>query len=95
LVRDKCYLLDMTENVKDAIPQILMKIQEDISAFRKSAEARFDKIESHLEKADETNRKHRRDIAGMLVMMKATAGDFDERVTAVEQRMDELDSPRI
>ncbi|MGL4634605.1 MAG: hypothetical protein ACRCWF_01355 [Beijerinckiaceae bacterium] len=77
----------MSENVPDATYKILMKIQEDIAALRKS-------VEDRLDKAEETSRKHRRDIAGMLVIMKATAGDFDERVTAVEERMDALDSPR-
>jgi hypothetical protein len=38
---------------------------------------RFDQIEAAL-------RKDRRNVAGMLVMMRATAGDFDERVTEIE-----------
>jgi hypothetical protein len=36
---------------------------------------------------EDINRKQRRDSAGMLVMMRATAGDFDERVSEVEERL--------
>ncbi|WP_283805779.1 hypothetical protein [Bradyrhizobium sp. STM 3809] len=37
-------------------------------------------------------RKQRRDSAGMLVMMRAAASDFDERVSAVEERMAALEA---
>jgi hypothetical protein len=70
----------MSENIKDAMLQVLIKIQEDLAAFRRSVEERLDRVE-------EINRKQRRDSAGMLVMMRATAGDFDERVSEVEERL--------
>ncbi|MGL4973885.1 MAG: hypothetical protein ACRC56_01215 [Bosea sp. (in: a-proteobacteria)] len=70
----------MGEKVKDAVPEILMKIQAEISAFRGSVEARLDTIEA-------ISRKQRRDSAGMLVMMRATAGNFEERIADVEERM--------
>jgi|GEM_PF-1152018 len=37
-------------------------------------------------------RKDRRNAAGMLVMMRATAGDFDAQVSAVEERVAALES---
>jgi len=70
----------MSGSVKDATPQILTKIQDDVAAFRRSVEERLDRVE-------DINRKQRRDSAGMLVMMRATAGDFDERVSEVEERL--------
>jgi hypothetical protein len=70
----------MTDNVEDATLQILTKIQDDVAAFRRSVEERLDRVE-------DINRKQRRDSAGMLVMMRATAGDFDERVSEVEERL--------
>jgi hypothetical protein len=79
--------LGMSDKVQDATLKILMKIQEDTAAFRKS-------VEDRLERIEEINRKQRRDSAGMLVMMRATAGDFDERVRDVEDRMDALESKR-
>ncbi|MGJ5150849.1 hypothetical protein [Bradyrhizobium sp. HKCCYLR1023] len=66
---------------------ILIKIQESIAAlrsemgqFRQSVDTRFERVESLI-------RKQRRHAAGMLVMMRAAASDFDERVTEVEERM--------
>lgn len=64
---------------------ILIAIREDISTFRQSVELRLDRLE-------EINRKQHRDAAGMLVMMRATAGDFDERVTEVEERVAALEA---
>jgi hypothetical protein len=36
-------------------------------------------------------RRQRRDAAGMLVMMRATASDFDERASEVEERVAALE----
>ncbi|WP_064742434.1 hypothetical protein, partial [Bradyrhizobium sp. ORS 375] len=80
----------------DAVHQILIKIQESIVAlraefrselgsFRESTEKRLDALETLI-------RKQRRDSAGMLVMMRAAASDFDERVSAVEERMAALEA---
>ena len=74
----------MSGSVKDATLQILTKIQDDVAVFRRSVEERLDRVE-------DINRKQRRDSAGMLVMMRATAGDFDERVSEVEERLAVLD----
>ncbi|MEN3289550.1 MAG: hypothetical protein V7634_3850 [Bradyrhizobium sp.] len=82
----------MADASTDAVPQILMKIQESISVlrsevgqFRQSTETRFERIESLI-------RKQRRDSAGMLVMMRAAASDFDERVSEVEERVAALEA---
>ena len=77
----------MSDPVKDVVPQILMKIQADISAFRESVETRLDRLE-------DISRKHRRDSAGTLVMMRATAGDFDARVSEIEERVTTLEGER-
>jgi len=82
----------MTDAPTDAVPQILIKIQESIAAlrsemgqFRQSTETRFERVETLI-------RKQRRDAAGMLVMMRATASDFDERVSDVEERLSALEA---
>jgi hypothetical protein len=85
----------MAETPTDAVLPILVKIQESISAlrtefrselgqFRQSAETRLDRVEALV-------RKQRRDAAGMLVMMRAAASDFDERVSEVEERVAALE----
>jgi len=58
-----------------------MKIQDGIVDLRE-----------RLERVKDIARKHRRDSAGMLVMMRATAGDFDQRVREVEERVAALES---
>jgi hypothetical protein len=82
----------MANGPTDAIPQILIKIQESIAAlrselgqFRLDNQAQHDRMESLI-------RKQRRDAAGMLVMMRATASDFDERVSDVEERLSALEA---
>jgi len=82
----------MAETPTDAVPQILIKIQESIAGlrselgqFRQSTETRFERVEALI-------RKQRRDASGMLVMMRATASDFDERVSDVEERVAALEA---
>jgi len=73
---------------------ILIAIREDIAAFRNSIESRFDAVDRRLDHIDGLLRKYRRDSAAMLIMMRATAGDFDERVSEVEQRMAALEAKK-
>ncbi|MDO9335833.1 MAG: hypothetical protein Q7T61_05485 [Caulobacter sp.] len=58
-----------------------MKIQDGIVDLRE-----------RLERVEDIARKHRRDSAGMLVMMRATAGDFDQRVREVEDRVSAMEA---
>lgn len=85
----------MGDTMENATIEILKGIQGNIAqlrtenaAFRTEALARFDRLEASL-------RKDRRNAAGMLVMMRATAGDFDARVTEVEERVTALEARAI
>ena len=71
----------MAERPTDVTLDILMKIQDGIVDLRE-----------RLERVEDIARKHRRDGAGMLVMMRATAGDFDQRVSEVEDRVAVLEA---
>ncbi|HRK23825.1 MAG TPA: hypothetical protein PLQ11_02615 [Beijerinckiaceae bacterium] len=71
----------MSDKVHDLTLDVLKQLQQGFAEMRE----RLDRIE-------EVARKQRRDSAGMLVMMRATAGDFDERVTDVEERVLALES---
>ncbi|MGJ4892820.1 hypothetical protein ACQR1Y_31835 [Bradyrhizobium sp. HKCCYLRH3099] len=82
----------MAETPTAAVHSILIKIQESIAAlrseigqFRQDNRAEHDRMEGLI-------RKQRRDSAGMLVMMRAAASDFDERVTEVEERIAALEA---
>ena len=71
----------MASNVENATLEILKNIQASIVKLNE----RFDKLEVGL-------KRDRRNSAGMLVMMRATAGDFDQRVSEVEERLTALES---
>ncbi|HEV2604302.1 MAG TPA: hypothetical protein VGU24_11635 [Microvirga sp.] len=74
----------VTDNVENMTLEILKAIQSDLASFRAESTGRFEKIEKIL-------RDQRRSSAGMLVMMRATAGDFDERVREIEERVAALE----
>ena len=81
----------MSDAPIDMILPVLKKIQQDIATMQlnittlqKSVDDRFDSVDAQF-------RKQRRDMAGMLVMMKSTAGHFDERVTSLESRVSALE----
>jgi uncharacterized Ntn-hydrolase superfamily protein len=77
----------MSDNVQSAVLDVLKRIQNENADFRRSVEDRLDRIEDIL-------RKQRRNVAGMQVMMTATAGDFDQRVSDIESRMDAIEASR-
>jgi hypothetical protein len=69
----------VASNVGDATFEILKGIQASIATLNERVGEfgeRFDRLEAEM-------RKDRRNVAGMLVMMRATAGDFDARVAEV------------
>jgi uncharacterized protein YceH (UPF0502 family) len=71
----------VTDNVDGVTLEILKAIQASITKLNE----RFEHLEAGL-------RKDRRNLAGMLVMMRATAGDFDERVSEIEERVAKLEA---
>jgi phage shock protein A len=50
-------------------------------------DGRVAELESGQAELKDLARKQRRDVAGILVMMKSVAGDFDERVSDLERKM--------
>lgn len=82
----------MGDNVENATFEILKGIRASIADLRAETVTRFDKLETRMDRLDLGLRKDRRNAAGMLVMMRATAGDFDARVSEVEERGAALES---
>ena len=81
----------MAEEIKDAILPVLIKIQEDAAAFRAEmrtqlAEIKAD-VNARFDAVDVQLRKQRRNIAGILVIGKSTAANFDERIAGLERRV--------
>ena len=82
----------MGDGVENATFEILKGIPASIARLRDEAVSRFDRLEARIDRLDLGIRKDRRNAAGMLVMMRATAGDFDARVSEVEDRVAALES---
>lgn len=82
----------MSDNVENLTIEILRSIQATISQFRDETGVRFEQLEARLDRLDTGMRKDRRNAAGMLVMVRATAGDFDARVNEVEERVATLEA---
>jgi hypothetical protein len=89
----------MAEEPTDAVPQILIRIQDSVSAIRsevgtlRSEVGQFrTSVEGRLDRLEQLNHKYRRDAAAMMVIMRATAGDFDERVNEVVERVAALEA---
>ncbi|WP_148663615.1 hypothetical protein [Bosea vaviloviae] len=59
------------------MPQILMKIQEDLASFRREMADRLDRIET-------IQKQERRISAAMLAMMRGTAGAYEDRLNQLE-----------
>lgn len=77
----------MSDTTHNLTLDILKQVQTGFAEMR----SQFAEVTARLDRLEDTTRKHRRNSAGMLVMMQATAGDFDERVNVVEERMDALE----
>jgi polyhydroxyalkanoate synthesis regulator phasin len=81
----------MSENVENAVFNILKKIQGDISAVRlELAEFKRGNSAEH-ERMEAMIRGERRDSAGSLLLTRTMFGDLNERVTDLEQRMTKLE----
>ncbi|MCJ2090740.1 hypothetical protein MKK88_32865 [Methylobacterium sp. E-005] len=74
-----------TIEILKGIQASLAQLRSDTTALRAETGARFDSLAAGLP-------KDRRNAAGMLVMMRATAGDFDARVGEVEERVAAFES---
>jgi hypothetical protein len=74
----------MSENVDDAVPRILMKIQDDIAAFRRDVQGQFDRVTDRLDRIETVQKQERRNSAAMLVMMRGAAAVYEERLTQIE-----------
>ena len=82
----------MANNVEDATHQILKGIQASIATLHERVSKLNDDFGQRFDHLEAAMRKDRRNVAGMLVMMRATAGDFDERVAEVEERVAALEA---
>jgi chromosome segregation ATPase len=88
----------MADAPTDAVPQILTKIQDSISTLRSelgTVRSELGTLRSdltpRLDRIENIVRKQRRDAAGMLVLMRTAASDFDERISDLGERVSALE----
>ncbi len=81
----------MADTPTDAVPQILVKIQDSISTLRSELGTLRSDLTPRLERIENIVRKQRRDAAGMLVLMRAAATDFNERISDLGERVSALE----
>ena len=80
----------MSETVQTAMFEILKSVQASIGELQSQMGGLLSRVANLAQGQAELKdlaRKQRRDVAGFLAMMKSVAGDFDERVSALERRM--------
>ena len=88
----------MADAPTDAVPQILIKIQDSIGTLRSElgtvrsevGTLRSD-LTPRLDRIENIVRKQRRDAAGIQVLMRAAASDFDERISDINERVSALE----
>gem|GEM_PF-3297091 len=99
------YVLIMVEAPTDAVPQILIKIQDsigtlrselgtlrsEVGTFRSEVGTLQSDLTPRLDRIENIVRKQRRDAAGMLVLMRAAASDFDDRISDLGERVSALE----
>ena len=69
--------------------EILKRIKADVSELK----ADGSDLKAHMERVERLVRRQIRNNAGMLVMMRATAGAFDERVGILKEDMRQIKDP--
>ena len=87
----------MADNVQSVMLEILKRLQSDMSEV-KARVIRLDTdmtdVKARQERLEVIATKQRRDSAAMLVIMRATVGDFDERVSKLEADVQALQDSR-
>lgn len=81
----------MADESSNAVPQILMKIQDSISALRAEVGQFKRDNEIQHEQMESLIRKQQRNSAAMMIIMRATVSDFDERVNEIVERVTALE----
>ena len=83
----------MPENIQSAMYEILKRVQTDMASVRTDVaglKADVADIRVRVERLEDIAKKQRRDSAAMLVMMRATAGVFNERLGGLEAEVELL-----
>ena len=75
----------------DMILPLLKEMRAEIGGRFDGVEGRLDRIEQRIRKREEARVSFRQVLAGDSLMSKLLAGEFEERIEAIEQRLRELE----
>ena len=81
----------MAENVQDATFEILKRIQDSIAELRTSVGELRSDVGRQFESFAAEARKDRRNINGLMALLQAASGDFDERLRDIDERVSILE----
>ena len=85
----------MPDTVQDATFEILKRIQESIAELRSGTEASIDALRRDMtERFDQFSaqaHKDRRNVNGLMALLQAASGDFDERIRDMDERVSILE----
>lgn len=85
----------MAGNVEDATFEILKGIQASIAELRTSTQASIadlrKEVRAQFESFAAEARKDRRNINGLMTLLQAASGDFDERIREMDDRVSVLE----
>lgn len=81
--------------VQDATTEILKRIQESIAASRERSDAQIAALRQDMAERFEAlvaeSRKDRRNLNGLMALLQAASGDFDERIREIDDRVSVLE----
>ena len=85
----------MTENVQDATLEFLKGIQASIADLRTGTQASIADLRGDMNERFESlavdSRKDRRSINGLMALLQAASGDFDEGIRDMDDRVSILE----
>ena len=81
----------MADNVQDAAFEILKRIQDGIAQSRAETRSELAELRAEMNARFEAflteSRKDRRNINGLMALLQAASGDFDERIRELDDRV--------
>jgi hypothetical protein len=79
---------------KDMVVRLLRDMRDEIGAGFQAVDGRFDRVEDRQSKIDASQMSVRHAMTTDTLMSKFLLGDFDERLAALEQRLDTVAPPK-
>jgi hypothetical protein len=84
----------MMAEPKDMIVPMLKEIRQEMRdefrGLRSEIDKRFNKVDARLESVESAQKNYRQALTADTMMSKLVTGDFEERIEALEKKVDRL-----